>query len=106
MPGRAGHDVYRLGMTVWLRCPVEAGHDVYNSSWEMEALCFYYHEHELKNINRARYGISNFFDLPEEPMLRISAESRELRFFTKEELQDIEIVVTHSDIVEDWFLNQ
>ena len=45
-------------------------------------------------------------DLPEEPVLRISAESRELRFFTKEELKDIEIVVTHSDIVEDWFLNQ
>ena len=44
-------------------------------------------------------------DLPEEPALRISAESRELRFFTREELKDIEIVVTHSDIVEDWFLN-
>ena len=39
------------------------------SSWEMEALCFYYHEHELKNVNRARYGISNFFDLPEEPIV-------------------------------------
>lgn len=39
------------------------------SSWEMEALCFYYHEHELKNVNRARYGISNFFSLPEEPIV-------------------------------------
>ena len=39
------------------------------SSWEMEALCFYYHEHELKDVNRARYGISNFFDLPEEPII-------------------------------------
>ncbi|MBP3479152.1 MAG: NUDIX domain-containing protein [Oscillospiraceae bacterium] len=45
-------------------------------------------------------------DLPEEPQMTISAESRELRFFTKEELKDIEIVVTHSDIVEDWFLNK
>ena len=45
-------------------------------------------------------------DLPEEPKMTISAESRELRFFTKEELKDIEIVVTHSDIVEDWFLNR
>ena len=45
-------------------------------------------------------------DLPEEPEMTISAESRELRFFTKEELKDIEIVVTHSDIVEDWFLNK
>lgn len=39
------------------------------SSWEMEALCFYYHEHELMNVNRARYGISNFFTLPEEPIV-------------------------------------
>lgn len=43
-------------------------------------------------------------DFPEEPALRISAESRELRFFTPEELKDIDIVITHSDIVEDWFL--
>ena len=45
-------------------------------------------------------------DLPKEPQMTISAESRELRFFTKEELKDIEIVVTHSDIVEDWFINK
>lgn len=44
-------------------------------------------------------------DLEEEPKIRISSESKEARFFTKEELKDIEIVVTHSDIVEDWFLN-
>ena len=37
------------------------------------------------------------------PNMKISAESKELRFFTKEELKDIEIVITHSDIVEDWF---
>lgn len=48
------------------------------------------------------YGLA--FD--EEPKLKISAESKELRFFSKEELKDIEIVVTHSDIVEDWFLNR
>ena len=45
-------------------------------------------------------------ELPEMPELTISAESKDLRFFSKEELRDIEIVVTHSDIVEDWFLNQ
>ena len=45
-------------------------------------------------------------DLPEEPQLRISAESRQLRFFTKEELQCIAIVVTHSDIVEEQFLKK
>lgn len=39
------------------------------------------------------------------PEMIISAESRDLHFFTKEELKDIEIVITHSDIVEDWFIN-
>ncbi len=43
--------------------------------------------------------------LENEPEMAISAESRELRFFTPEELKEIEIVVTHSDIVEDWFLH-
>ena len=37
------------------------------SSWEMEVLCFYYHDHELKNVNADRYGFVDFFDLPEEP---------------------------------------
>ena len=45
-------------------------------------------------------------ELPEMPELTISAESKDLRFFSREELRDIEIVVTHSDIVEDLFLNQ
>lgn len=45
-------------------------------------------------------------ELEQEMPMRISPESREMRFFTAEELKDIEIVVTHSDIVEDWFLNQ
>ena len=44
-------------------------------------------------------------ELEEEPQMTISAESKELRFFSKEELRDIEIAVTHSDIVEDLFLN-
>ena len=42
----------------------------------------------------------------EEPIMRISSESKELRFFTKEELKNIDIVITHSDIVEDWFVKQ
>ena len=45
-------------------------------------------------------------ELPEMPELTISAESRELRFFTKEEIKAVEIAVTHRDIVEDWFLNR
>lgn len=50
----------------------------------------------------AVYGL----DFSREPQMRISAESRELRFFTKEELKTTEIAVTHQDIVEDWFLNR
>ena len=50
----------------------------------------------------AVYGL----DFLREPQMRISAESRELRFFTKEELKTTEIAVTHQDIVEDWFLNR
>lgn len=45
-------------------------------------------------------------ELNEEPDMTVSDESRDLRFFTKEELKDIEIVITHSDIVEDLFLNR
>lgn len=37
------------------------------SSWEMEALCFYYHEHELANVDNAKYGFVDFTQLPEEP---------------------------------------
>ena len=48
------------------------------------------------------YGL----DLEEEPVLRISPESKDLRFFTKEEIREIEIAVTHRDIVEDLFLNK
>ena len=39
------------------------------SSWEMEALCFYYHEHELQNINMSKYGIFDFFKMPEDPII-------------------------------------
>ena len=39
------------------------------SAWEMESLCYYYHEHELINLNYNLYGLTNFFDLPEEPIV-------------------------------------
>ena len=48
------------------------------------------------------YGLK----LEEEPRLRISAESRELRFFTREEVRNLTIPVTHADIVADWFANR
>ena len=37
------------------------------SAWEMEVLCFYYHEHELKDVDTDKYGLVDFFELPEEP---------------------------------------
>ncbi|MBQ7801777.1 MAG: NUDIX domain-containing protein [Oscillospiraceae bacterium] len=43
-------------------------------------------------------------DLEEEPAIRISAESKEARFFTKEEVRQLQIPVTHSDIVAECFL--
>lgn len=33
------------------------------SHWEMESLCFYYHEHELANVDKNKYGIVNFNSL-------------------------------------------
>ena len=45
------------------------------------------------------------YDFPEEPKMRISAESKELRFFSKEEIADIEIAITHRDIVQELFVN-
>ena len=39
------------------------------SAWEMEALCFYYHEHELAHVDSSRYGFVNFMDLPETPVI-------------------------------------
>ena len=47
------------------------------------------------------YGL----EFPEKPILRVSRESRELRFFTREELRGIPIAVTHEDIVEELFVN-
>ena len=45
-------------------------------------------------------------ELEKEPEITISAESRDMRFFSKAELKEIEVVITHSDIVEDWFVNK
>ena len=46
------------------------------------------------------------YDFQEVPQMRISSESKDLRFFTKEELTDLEIAVTHRDIVEELFLQR
>jgi DNA polymerase-3 subunit alpha len=39
------------------------------SSWEMESMNFYYHEHELKNIDKEKYGVTDFSTLSEEPVV-------------------------------------
>jgi len=36
-------------------------------SWSMQALSYYDQAHELDNVNEEKYGIVNFFELPEEP---------------------------------------
>ena len=46
------------------------------------------------------------YEFTEEPILRISKESRELRFFSREELKDITIAITHEDIVEEQFIKR
>lgn len=45
-------------------------------------------------------------DLDAEPDMRISSESKELRFFARDELKSVPVVLTHSDIVEELFVNQ
>lgn len=44
------------------------------SAWEMEVLCFYYHDHELKNVNAEKYGIVDFNSLTEEPLIERTFE--------------------------------
>ena len=39
------------------------------SSWEMEALCFYYHEHELINVDTTKYGIVDFYEQSTQPQV-------------------------------------
>jgi len=48
------------------------------------------------------YGLT----FEEKPELKISEESKELRFFTREEVKTLDIPVTHSDIVEDWYIQK
>lgn len=38
------------------------------SKWEMETLCYYYHDHELSKVDNEKYMFSDFFNLSEEPI--------------------------------------
>ena len=53
------------------------------SAWEMEVLCFYYHEHELAHVNNDKYGFVDYFALPEEPIVEKSFKkgNKEIRMF-------------------------
>ena len=44
-------------------------------------------------------------EVEEDRPIRISSESREARFFTKDEVRQLQIAVTHSDIVQECFLD-
>ena len=48
------------------------------------------------------YGL----DFQQEPEMRISSESKDLRFFTREEVRTLDIAITHADIVEEWFTSK
>lgn len=39
------------------------------SAWEMESLCFYYHEHELAKMDMKKYGIVDFESLSPVPVV-------------------------------------
>ena len=53
------------------------------SSWEMESLCFYYHQHELAEIDSARYGFVDFFNLSENPIVEktFTKNGRDINIF-------------------------
>lgn len=42
------------------------------SAWEMESMCFYFHDHELKNINNHKYGLVDYEDLSKQPYIERS----------------------------------
>ena len=39
------------------------------SKWEMDSVSFYSHEHELCGVDMDRYELTDFFDLPEDPIV-------------------------------------
>lgn len=54
------------------------------SKWEMDSVNFYYHQHELAHIDKNRYYISNYSELPEEPEVETiwtTKEGKEIPIF-------------------------
>lgn len=50
--------------------------------------------------------VAYHLELDSFPELRISPESKQLRFFSVDELKSVEIVITHSDIVEEFLVDK
>lgn len=44
--------------------------------WEMESVSYYSDKHELEDVDYTRYGVSNFFDLDEKPIVTEEYEWR------------------------------
>lgn len=67
------------------------------SHWEMESLNFYYHDHELADLNNKTYGIVDFFSLPEEPKIERTFTTKEGSEITMFEINRIAGTVIDKD---------
>lgn len=47
------------------------------SRWEMDSISCYIHDHELKNLKTGAYGLSNYSELPEDPVVNYEFKSKE-----------------------------
>ena len=47
------------------------------SQWEMDSISCYIHDHELKNLKNGFYGLSNFSQLPENPVVNYEFRSKD-----------------------------
>ena len=65
------------------------------STWEMDSIGFYYHEHELNSLKMPR--IDNFFELPEEPIIQSSFVTKDGKVIYNYELSRIAGTVIGKD---------
>ena len=47
------------------------------SQWEMDSISCYIHDHELKNLKNGLYGLVNYGELPDEPIVNYEFKSKE-----------------------------
>lgn len=67
------------------------------SHWEMESLNFYYHDHELADLNNKAYGVVDFFELPEEPKIDRTFTTKDGSVITMFEINRIAGTVIDKD---------